>query len=275
MYKINLHILENCNYKCKYCFSKFNSKSILNWKTWIKIIENCEKSMDVSSYNIAGGEPLLYKDLKQLLTKLNKPISIITNASLIDDYFIDNLCEHFYMIGISIDSFNHETNIKIGRNYNQKTISYEQLELIIKKIRQKNKNCIIKLNTVVSKDNFNEELWQKLKNLKIDKWKILKSKKFKLNSINNFDSVVDDEEYNSFLERNIQTKITDFNHSTKLEKDDIKIIIEPSMESSYLFIDSNGYLIDNSNNTHKQIIDFKTEYKKDILKVINFDFNNV
>ena len=125
--------------------------------------------MDVSSYNIAGGEPLLYKDLKQLLTKLNKPISIITNASLIDDYFIDNLCEHFYMIGISIDSFNHETNIKIGRNYNQKTISYEQLELIIKKIRQKNKNCIIKLNTVVSKDNFNEELWQKLKNLKIDK----------------------------------------------------------------------------------------------------------
>lgn len=34
--KVNLHILENCNYQCKHCFAHFGSKRVLKLEDWIK-----------------------------------------------------------------------------------------------------------------------------------------------------------------------------------------------------------------------------------------------
>ena len=65
-HKINLHILEICNYKCEHCFAHFDSKKILTEKEWEKIVDNCIENTDVEEFNIAGGEPLLYKDLMKL-----------------------------------------------------------------------------------------------------------------------------------------------------------------------------------------------------------------
>lgn len=59
-YKINLHILEACNFKCRQCFSKFGTKKLLSVKDWEKIVDNCIAGADVAEFNIAGGEPMLY-----------------------------------------------------------------------------------------------------------------------------------------------------------------------------------------------------------------------
>ena len=63
---------------------------------------------------------MLYKDLKMLLSSIDKPISLITNGSKINNDFIENIANHFYMIGISIDSFDYNTNLNIGRCDNNK-----------------------------------------------------------------------------------------------------------------------------------------------------------
>lgn len=62
-YKVNLHVLEACNFRCFHCFSRFGSNKIMALEDWKKIVDNCMESQVVSEFNIAGGEPLLYKDL--------------------------------------------------------------------------------------------------------------------------------------------------------------------------------------------------------------------
>ena len=55
-YKINLHILEACNFKCRQCFSKFGTKKLLSVKDWEKIVDNCIAGADVAEFNIAGAD---------------------------------------------------------------------------------------------------------------------------------------------------------------------------------------------------------------------------
>ena len=62
-YKINLHILEACNFRCLQCFSKFGTEKLLPVTDWMKIVDNCLAGADVSEFNIAGGEPMLYPGL--------------------------------------------------------------------------------------------------------------------------------------------------------------------------------------------------------------------
>lgn len=52
-YKINLHILETCNFKCRQCFSKFGTEKLLPVKDWEKIVDNCIAGADVTVFNIA------------------------------------------------------------------------------------------------------------------------------------------------------------------------------------------------------------------------------
>lgn len=271
-YKINLHILEPCNYKCKHCFSKFNSKSILNYQEWLKIIKNCEASINVCEYNIAGGEPLLYKDLKMLLSSIDKPISLITNGSKINNDFIENIANHFYMIGISIDSFDYNTNLNIGRcDNNKKTINFDELKKKLIDLKNKYPNCKLKINTVVLQENKNEILWKYIKQLPIDKWKILKSKKCVNETFSNEKYIVNNDEFKQFVFNNLNIFLDNYQYSKTLKIDNIDIVIEPSLNDSYLFIDSNGYLIMNSNDNNEQIIDFKNNIDKNCLSKVRFN----
>ena len=55
-YKINLHILEACNFKCRHCFSKFGTDETLPVEDWKKIVDNCIAVADVAEFNIAGAD---------------------------------------------------------------------------------------------------------------------------------------------------------------------------------------------------------------------------
>lgn len=274
-FKINLHVLEGCNFRCKHCFAKFGPDDFkLKADHWLNIINNCEYSNCIDSYNIAGGEPLLYfHHLKSILEKSKKKFSIITNGSLINDKFYSDLLKYFYMVGISIDSFNHKTNIDIGRCKGEYTLSFEDVKEIIEKIKSIKPDCIIKINTVVLKQNKDENIWEKLKELPIDKWKILKSKKFEYDNKNNFEYIVTNEEYEDFVYKNIGIKINDFSISKIVKHGNKEIIIEPSLEESYLFIDSNGFLIDNKTNKNVSILDLKKEHltQEFIKKFLNIE----
>lgn len=64
--KVNLHLIEACNYKCRHCFAHFDKHKVLDKEQWQKIIYNTVDSGMVSSFNFAGGEPLLYPHLTSL-----------------------------------------------------------------------------------------------------------------------------------------------------------------------------------------------------------------
>lgn len=251
-YKINLHILETCNFKCRQCFSKFGTEKLLPVKDWEKIVDNCIAGADVAEFNIAGGEPMLYPGLMELVKYIRNKgvkISLITNGSLMDEEWIKNYAGLYETIGFSVDSLNDETNKKIGRcDRNGKTIPASRIVKLCGMIRKYAPGCRIKINTVVSALNKDEVMSDFIDEIAADRWKILRMKPFQYDGFSNLDIQVSDAEFLRFVEKNRKKdrKEGGKEAGAGAELAEREVVVEPDMRASYVLIDSNGCLLDNA-----------------------------
>ena len=251
--KINLHVTEQCNYNCKYCFShNCGSGQLLNIDKWKTIVDNCIDVLSPIGFNIAGGEPLLYKDLSELIKYIKSKglyCSIITNGSLLTKEWIDENVKYLDCVGISIDSFNKDTLIRLGCDYKGDTLTCYKFKEICDYIKQVNPRCKIKVNTVVCSLNKTENLFEVLKNIPYElKWKILNMKLFVDKFFSNEPLQVDASEYKSFVKNNLNLDLVDFEYSVKITKENVQTVVEPNMIGGYLIVMPHGYLVDNNKN---------------------------
>ena len=122
--------------------------------------------------NFAGGEPFLYPDFLGELVKYCKEtlklesVSIISNGSLIKNKWFEKYSAYLDILGISCDSFVESVNIKIGRGKGK------HIENIFK-VRQLcyEYNIKFKLNTVVCKYNYMEDMNESIARLQPFRWK--------------------------------------------------------------------------------------------------------
>lgn len=252
-YKINLHILEACNFRCRQCFSKFGTEKLLPVEDWKKIIDNCIAGADVTEFNIAGGEPMLYPGLTELVKYIRSKgvkASLITNGSLMDEEWIKNYSGLYETIGFSVDSLDDETNRKIGRcDRSGKTMPSGRIVELCGLIRKYAPGCRIKINTVVSALNKDEAMSDFIDEIAADRWKILRMKPFQYGSFSNLDIQVSDEEFEEFVERNREKnreKNKEDGKEAGVETARREVVVEPDMKASYVLIDSNGCLLDNA-----------------------------
>ena len=276
-YKINLHIIEACNYHCKHCFAKFDSRQILSIDQWKIIVNNLLNSIDVCEFNIAGGEPLLYKDLPELVQYIRQigcKCSVISNGSLMTNTWIESYAKYFDTIGLSIDSLVPDTLISLGRaDKNRSYVTIQRLAEICNLIKRYNQNCKIKLNTVVSRINKNENLYSKLQSLPIDRWKIIKMRTFADEKNDNSYLAINHEEFSEFVKYNLNIlTLADSNQSYVCKIADLSVVIEEDLEGGYLIIDSNGCLIDNTRtSSHTIVADLTNEKCVNMLDRSNFN----
>lgn len=251
-YEINIHVLEACNFRCRQCFSKFGTKKLLPVEGWKKIIDNCIAGANVTEFNIAGGEPMLYPGLVELVQYIRDKgvkVSLITNGSLMDEEWVKKYAGMFDTIGFSVDSINDETNRKIGRcDRNEKTIPAGRIVELCELIRKYAPGCRIKINTVVSALNKDEVMSDFIDEVAADRWKILRMKPFQYGSFSNIDIQVSDEEFEEFVDRNKDRigKEDGVIAETGIETAKREVVVEPDMKASYVLIDSNGCLLDNA-----------------------------
>lgn len=234
--KVNIHITEVCNYHCKHCFAHFPQNDTLVADSWKIVLDNLAESRMVDAINFAGGEPLLYYSFSEVAKYAKKKelsLSLITNGSLIKSgiFFPKDLFPLFDMIGFSIDSLDEKTLFNIGRrDANNKVMSKEDTISILNYAKEQNPKVKIKVNTVVSKFNKDEQIVE-LENLAhIDRWKFLKVEPFDYKGFSNKELLISDGEFNDFLSRN--------------KRRYGETVIEQSMEHSYLIIDNYGNLLD-------------------------------
>jgi radical S-adenosyl methionine domain-containing protein 2 len=219
---------------CRYCFVPKLS-DILKFSEQLIILEK------LSSYfrrvNFVGGEPTLSNSLIPLVDKanrLNMKSSIVTNGYRMarSKSFRDELIPKLNIIGLSVDSLKEETNLKIGRHNNEQVISTNDYLELSKQINDSEK--ILKINTVVSKSNLEEDFNDFYSKSNPDKIKLFQVLKPNVCLKHNYDNMlISDKEFNSFKKRHLKFNSIIFSENNE------------DMESSYFILNSDGCFLDN------------------------------
>lgn len=249
---VNWHFTEACNYKCRYCYAKWNGneKELLHdWERTKKLLdelasffapENTTNPLRQSltwsgiRLNLAGGEPLLYPDaaLRTLdyARSLGMNTSIITNGSRLTAELVAQLASLVSMIGISIDSADSQANKEIGRIDGRGVLmDTQELAVFLNRAREVNPALKIKVNTVVNALNAHENLGNVVAALSPNRWKV-----FRMLPVVTDDLAVTSEVFEAFVarhERHVDVMCVEGN-------DD--------MSESYLMIDPLGRFFQNT-----------------------------
>lgn len=99
-----------CNYRCEKCFTWASRQKLKNFigVPKLKEIISKGKEMGVKTVGIlGGGEPLLFPEIKEIIThihKLNMITLIATNGSLLTKEMVDFLYTNDVSIALSLDT---------------------------------------------------------------------------------------------------------------------------------------------------------------------------
>ncbi|KAL9576221.1 MAG: hypothetical protein Q9212_007281 [Teloschistes hypoglaucus] len=160
-----------CNYQCGFCFHTAKTSFIQpidDAKRGIKLLVDA----GMRKINFAGGEPFLYPDFLGELVRYCKEdlsmesVSIVTNGSKVTEAWFEEYADYLDIMAVSCDSFNETTNVKIGRGRGEHLKTFVQLSQLCKKYGVK-----FKVNTVVCRYNFEEDMNKMIEQVAPFRWK--------------------------------------------------------------------------------------------------------
>jgi radical S-adenosyl methionine domain-containing protein 2 len=194
---INWHITEACNYKCGYCYAKWDGAGrelLHDWDRTRKLLDQvhgffhpgndsnplqAHMSWSGIRLNLAGGEPLLYEKavIRALAYAKSKGMSasIITNGSRFTDRLVDQLAPLVSMLGLSLDSTHRASNLSIGRTDGRgQLLDLDTTSEFLVRARRLNPALRLKVNTVVNGLNHLEDMTEAIHALAPQRWKVLR-----------------------------------------------------------------------------------------------------
>ena len=240
---VNWHIWERCNYKCKFCFATFSQVKERLPKEQALMMPILLADSGVEKLNFVGGEPLLCPYIGDLLSvskKVGLVTSIVTNATRLTRKFLEDNARNIDWIGISIDSSDENTEKSLGRGAGNHVKSAVSRAKMVKEFGIK-----LKVNTVVTSLNFNEDMSSLITELGPDRWKVFQM--LPINGENQsigMDLTVDKSQFMEFVSRH--------KHLNPVAEDN------DSMTGSYLMLDPLGRFFQNWNQRYvrsKPILD--------------------
>ncbi|KAK7701041.1 hypothetical protein SLS57_011892 [Botryosphaeria dothidea] len=170
---VNYFPSRKCNYTCGFCFHTETSSYVLpidKAKRGLRLL----KEAGMRKLNIAGGEPFLYPHfLVEILRYCKEELrvestSIVSNGSKIREKWLRENCQWLDILAVSCDSFNPETNKRIGRGDDGgNVIRLFRIAEWCRKYRIK-----FKLNTVVNTHNWDEDMVANIEQLAPFRWKV-------------------------------------------------------------------------------------------------------
>lgn len=244
---VNFHLWEPCNMRCGFCFATFQDvkqtvfpKGHLPKADALKIVKHLAEA-GFQKITFAGGEPTLCPWLPELISEAKKSrmtTMIVTNGSRLDNSFLESNRCHLDWIAISIDSIREETNHTSGRAIaGNKPLSVEYYASVITRIHQLGYG--LKINTVVNRMNYLEDMADFIRFANPKRWKVLQVLPMVGQNDDNIDRFrISEKEFRFFLytHRNLTQLLIPETNS--------------QMMSSYVMVDPVGRFFDNSAGTH-------------------------
>jgi len=237
---VNWHITDKCNYKCKFCYVQDLHNKMTDIEKCETILSQLKEMknnfVDIKKINFVGGEPILHPNLKDFL-KLSHDFgfvtSIVTNGSLLHEKNIESFASYLDWIGLSVDSSCENTEILLGRGYGKHVAHSRKVAQLIH-----NHDIKLKINTTVTKINYQEKMHDLINDLDPYRWKIFQMLHIKEQN----DSCIQDlgitnEEFSFFKAQNEDVVL----------KNNVKPTFEfcDDMKNSYIILDPAGNVLCN------------------------------
>lgn len=204
---LNYHLTSACNMKCKGCFSHLApyKKKKLSLEEGFDILRNLNRvSTGYARRKItfSGGEPLLIEFLPELIDLAKSydfTTNVVTNGYLVTEKWIERVRRSLDWLSVSVDSPFEDTNIQLGRTVLKKPFPNSQYGRII--AFAKNAGLRVKINTVVSKVNVNEDFSELIGALAPARWKVMQTLILENENRSFFLNAPTDDEFRAFVER--------------------------------------------------------------------------
>jgi|GEM_PF-449365 len=166
---VNLHVLRECNLACRFCFATFRDvhgrQSASDWREVLKQLADA----GTQKVNFAGGEPTLLKDMGKLIRfakSLGMTTSIVTNGIRLA-CVLKEAEGDLDWVGLSVDSSDEDIQQQLGRGRG----THVQDALELGQLARRH-GCRLKLNSVITALNANEDMSPFVRALSPDRWKV-------------------------------------------------------------------------------------------------------
>lgn len=269
---VNLHFTNKCNNSCRFCYgNSFDSikNEGLSTDDWKKII--LLLSPYCTRINFAGGEPLLHKRMLKDLLNYNNEIGItstlITNGDYLDASWLEECGHLIAAIGISCDSKDEKIQSTLGRGLGRHVNNTLERFSLIKDYNSRGGKILMKLNTVVTSLNYDEDMRDFVLSTGVKRWKC-----FQLLEIVGENA----EEYKKLKINETQFKrFVDLNGS--ISDQHLKVVFENRFEmiDTYVMINPEGRFFSNNGNIYKKSDPILSVGVEKALSQINFDQKNL
>lgn len=252
LYTVNIHYLKQCNLSCEFCYARFNyfqKEKILSLEELCRIAYLL-KEAGVIKINVAGGEPLIHPqivgDLITYSSEIGLKTSIVTNGTLLKANWLEKYGIFLDWMAFSCDSANEETQKTLGRgrgSHVSQTI--KAFELVRKFNVSNNKNghrIRTKLNSVITRFNFEEDMSEFVFQCDVERWKILQVLLISGENDESYPNLaITSEEFDAFVSRH-----------QHLKEKGIVLASEnnETMTESYIMIDPQGRFFQNRENRY-------------------------
>src|SRR5574344_139006 len=151
-----------CNLQCPYFYvGEDREKNELSTEEWFKIIDQIPF---YSFATLVGGEPLIRKDIIQIMEKVSKKtygkFNIVTNGILVNDEIIDAFLKYKMMLlSVSLDGFEKTHDVNRGKAglFDKVISNLENFNIKKNPIKQKKfKTPMVDIKTIVLENNLDD-----------------------------------------------------------------------------------------------------------------------
>ena len=231
---VSIQITDMCNLNCPFCFRRKVSEEPFSK---IKAIIDNLTDYDTDTIVISGGEPLLRKDLKDILQLCKEhgfKTALQSNGLILKDN-LDSILPYVDWISLSLDGESKEKNAPMRNE--------KQFDAIIDVLPEiKKRNISVKLGTVVNKKNYKDiENIGSLIAGNVDVWKLYQfyPRGGTIAEKNKSELEISDKLFNNIAEK-IKSKFPNINISTHS--------VDEFNKSPCLMIDPDGKVFISKNN---------------------------
>ena len=245
---VNYHLWEPCNMRCRFCFATFKDvvstvlpDGHLTQQQAEDLLAMLAQSFDKITF--AGGEPTLCPWLDVLVhsaARRGMTTMLVTNGSLLDEARIEALAPHLHWLTLSVDSAQEDTHRRLGRAIRGRAIGAERYARLAELAR--GAGIRVKLNTVVTSLNADEDMRSMILAIRPERWKILRVLPVADQNGGKVEKLLcDDAAFRGFVDRH-----------RAVEDGGVALVPEDNddMRGSYAMIDPAGRFFDNVDGRH-------------------------